>query len=104
MIEWVVLVLLISVIVVPVVLLFGYAGCDVVFGLERPPFEKAFEVTLTEDRGLRDRCIVQRIEPVRLFKSGTLVRITVQRPTSADLVINQLFISQAADTGGTWSA
>lgn len=34
--EWLLLVLIVPAIVVPVVLLFGFAGCDKVFGLDRP--------------------------------------------------------------------
>ena len=34
--EWLILLLLVPAIVVPVVLLVGFAGCDVVYGLERP--------------------------------------------------------------------
>jgi hypothetical protein len=35
--EWLILLLLFPAVVVPVVLLVGFAGCDVVFGLEEPP-------------------------------------------------------------------
>lgn len=100
MIEWVVLVLLVPVILIPVVLLFGFAGCNWFFGLEEtfPAPQKAFEATLAQDRQRSNLCIVQRIESVRLFASGSPVRITVQRPTTGMLVINSLFISQAADT------
>ncbi len=35
--EWLILSLLVPAIVVPVVLLVGFAGCDIVYGLERPP-------------------------------------------------------------------
>lgn len=37
MIEWLILLIIVPMIVVPVVLLVGFAGCDIVYGLERPP-------------------------------------------------------------------
>jgi len=105
MIEWLALILLVPAILVPIVLLFGFAGCgfNAYVGLpEEPPMpEKAFEATLIEDRQPANRCIVQRIEPVRLFKSGNKVHITLQRPTADHLVINSISISHAADTPGS---
>lgn len=106
MIEWLALILLIPAILVPLVLLLGFAGCDVVFGLQEVPpppvFETSFEAVLTEDRQRPNRCIVQRIES--LGKSGDLVRIAVQRPTNGDLTINELFISQVADAGDPYDS
>jgi hypothetical protein len=102
--EWVTLVLLIPAIVVPIVLLFGFAGCDLVFPLNPPTFEKAFEATLIENRGHANECLVLRIEPVRLFKSGSRVRITLQRPTDGNLLLRSVFISKAADTGNAYDS
>lgn len=110
MIEWLMLILLIPVILVPVVLLFGFAGCDLVFRIdpvEPPPtFETALdpEPELIEDRQEPNQCIVQRIEAARLSQGGSLVRITVQRPTNGDLNINALFISHAAETGNPYDS
>ena len=112
MIEWLALILLVPVILVPIVLLFGFAGCT--FGAAHDPelplpepgieptpnFEKAFEATLAGEQQWRNRCIVQRIESVRLLKSGNEVRITLQRPASGNLLIKSISISHAADTPG----
>jgi len=115
MIEWLALILLVPVILVPIVLLFGFAGCTFphAYPPELPPdeptpeptpeppiFEKAFEATLTVNEQRENRCIVQRIEPVRLLKSGNEVRITLQRPSAGNLVIKSISISHAADTPG----
>lgn len=101
MLEWLTLALLVPLILVPLVLLYGFAGCDLVFPLrDSPQITKSFEATLTEDRNRANRCIVQRIEPVRLSRSGSQVRIVIQRPSTGDLIIVRMYISQAADTGG----
>jgi hypothetical protein len=99
--EWVVLILVIPAVVVPFVLLFGFAGCDLVFKLEpvEPPppvFQTAFLIPLGGEDGRDNRCIVQRIEPDILLASGPRVRITLQRPKDGPVVIESLYISQAA--------
>jgi len=111
MIEWLVLVLLIPAILVPVVLLFAFAGCDVFFGLKRLPEEVAvFEPAFTAafdgvDRDRKNRTLVVRIEPnIRLSRSGNLVRLTLARPLEGELLIRKLFVSQAADTGDPYDA
>jgi hypothetical protein len=170
--EWLLLAVLIPAIVIPVVLLFGFAGCDVVFSLDYTPpapinlaavarrtsvtltwedqqpnanttyrvertagqdppvlldatsttfedsglaeatnhsyrvlavvpgadsespfstpvsvatttFEPAFSETLGSDGiGLAGDCRIQRIEPARLFKSGSEIRITIASATT----------------------
>ena len=107
MVEWLALILLIPVILIPVVILFGFSGCDLVFKLEPPPdpvFERAFEAVLNNQTQRANGTIVLRIEPLRLFKSGTKVRFTLQHPANGDLLISALFISQAADTGDPYDA
>lgn len=101
--EWFALILLIPVVLVPLVLLFGFAGCTV--GEEaRLVRLKVFEKPLAEDFDPPARCVVQRIEPARLFNSGTVVRIILQRPTNADLVLNGLYISHAATEGNRYNS
>lgn len=193
--EWYMLFLLVPLIVVPVVLLYGYAGCHWVFGLdeikprtptnveaegisvdsikitwvnsqgypskfriyrvtpgaedtfetelneyidsgllpnaehtyevtaapkdnpaeETPPservtartldYEPAFNATLTTDQaGLGGFCIVQRIEPVRLFRGGTKVRLVLQGSTTGSLLIDRVTISQVAPAGNVYDA
>ncbi len=181
--EWVALLVLVPAIVIPVVLLLGFAGCDVVFGLHRPTFIKSafatsqssiviewivdetdtdsvrlevfelpadtplppitnpsspFEITdltpgtlyrlrvVAFDDGDTDtsepvfvqtmsvafdtaadgapgdqpnqggRCIVQRIEPVRLTASGGRVLIFLRGPASGVASIQRIYISQVA--------
>jgi hypothetical protein len=191
--EWLVLLLAVAAIVVPVVLLFGFAGCDLLFGLDvvtsRPPlivsakgtgvdtiavewtydsvptkfelerdgitifddvdgaarmredpgppgglpegsehnyrvravvgddptdwspavpgktltFLPTFSQALGEDERLWEGyCLVQRIEPQRLDRSGPQVRITIRSWTAAgiqdppNLIIDSIFISQVA--------
>jgi hypothetical protein len=105
--QWLALVLLIPAIVVPVVLLFGFAGCDLVFGLheiEPPPLEPGFTATLTNNSGQANQTIVQRIEPPRLFKSGGRVQITVRSSDNNDLLIRKLFISKVAAGGDPYDS
>lgn len=104
MIEWLALILLVPLILVPIVLLFGFAGCACLF---KPPaqFEKTFEQDpLALDANRPDECIVQRIEPARLEGKGSEVRITLQRPTDGHLLLAGVFISQAADTGNPYDS
>jgi hypothetical protein len=68
-------------------------------------FEPAFSATLTTDQaGLGGFCIVQRIEPVRLFRSGTKVRIVLQGSTTGDLLIDRVSLSQTAPTGNVYDS
>src|SRR6266545_6338734 len=102
--EWLTLLLLVPAIVVPVVLLFGFAGC-----LTKPPrpeepvFQQAFAATFTDVDALRGRCLVQRIEPVRLFLSGSQVQITLQAMAES-VVIDRILISQPAASGDPYDS
>lgn len=96
--EWLALILLVPAVVVPLVLLFGFAGCGAT--LADDVLEKVFASLMTGDAKEPNQCLVQRIEPSRLFNSGTVVRITLERPTSGDMVIHRAFISHAADAPG----
>ncbi len=102
--EWLTLLLLVPAIVVPVVLLFGFAGC-----LTKPPrpeepaFEQTFAATFTDVDGLRGRCLVQRIEPVRLFTSGSQVQLTLQA-FAESVVIDRILISQPAASGDPYDS
>jgi hypothetical protein len=105
--QWLALLLLIPAIVVPVVLLFGFAGCDLVFGLheiEPPELEPGFTAALTNNSGQANQTIVQRIEPPRLFKSGGEVQITVRSSDNSDLVIQKLLISKVAPGGDPYDS
>lgn len=192
--EWLLLVVLVPAIVVPVVLLFGFAGCQLVFGLDpidspaapinlqavprrtsvtltwedpqsdadttyrvertagpappvvleatsttfedtglaeatthtyrvltvvdgresefSPPvtvatttFAPAFTETLTSDAsGLAGDCRILRIEPARLFRSGSEVRITLASATTGPLQIDRVFISRVGTQGDPYDA
>lgn len=52
MVEWLILVILVPAVVVPVVLLVGFAGCDRVYGLERPPDPAPPIITAAQATGL----------------------------------------------------
>lgn len=194
MMEWVLLALLVAAIVIPIVLLFGFAGCDLIFKLKDPDpgpsnltavavsrsaillrwdptgfeasrfevrrkrsvdaiFElvsppvlldteftdtgldedtsydfrltavqlsddaaqgtsdvtaatlgKVFETTLPIEAAGANRCVVQRIEPSRLARSGTRVQLTLALPSQAPLLINGLSISHAAATGDLYDS
>jgi hypothetical protein len=100
MFEWFALVLVVPLILVPLVLFFGFAGCNQFWGLEEthPAPETTFQTELGADVDHRNRCIVQRIEgaPGGLIKGGSKVTITVQRPSTGQLRLLNLFISRAS--------
>jgi hypothetical protein len=196
MMEWILLVVLVPAIVVPIVLLFGFAGCDLIFELKDPqpgpanlvavvesrsaikltwdvtgfesarfevrrkrsvdaafevltpavpPFTglefpdtgleeatsfdyrvvafklsdgefigtsevtaatlgKAFETTLPIEAAGANRCVVQRIEPSRLARSGTRVQLTLAVASGGPLLINGLSISHAAASGDPYDS
>jgi hypothetical protein len=63
-------------------------------------FGLAFTATLSADQaGLDNFCLLQRIEPSRLLRSGGRVSITVRGSTAGPLRLNRVFISQPAVTG-----
>ena len=99
MIEWLALILLVPAVLFPIVLLFGFAGCNQIYGLDPTTVapQTTFETPLGQDRLRANRCIVQRIEAGRLTAGGSLVQITVQRPETGLLQIVSLFGSQAAN-------
>jgi hypothetical protein len=94
-------------VLLPIILAFGFVGCFI--KPERPPdlppeFTETFNITLTDQRQRSNRCIVIRIEPGRLSRSGTLVKLFIQRPANNDLNIRDLYISEAADVGNPYDA
>lgn len=105
MIEWSALILLVPLILVPLVLLFGFSGCHLVFGVDpvgKGPFQTLFQTPspLVDELSVRNRCIVLRLEPevlAALTTSVSDVKITIRRPPSGVLHLLNLFISQAAN-------
>jgi hypothetical protein len=98
--EWLALLLLVPAIVVPVVLLLGFAGCGDLFGLKYlPEFEDTFNLTLTNSTGHPNRTIVQRIEPARLRLGGKLIQFTLRSGAGNNIVINKMYVSQAVGPG-----
>jgi hypothetical protein len=68
-------------------------------------FQEAFSATLTEDEpDWAGFCLVQRIEPLKLSRSGPQVRITIRASTAADLTIDRIFISQPATAGDPYDS
>jgi hypothetical protein len=98
MLEWLTLILLVPLVLLPFVALFGFAGCDLFFPLRDPlVFKNTFEITFNNERNLSNACLIVRIEPDRLSISGQRVQIVLERPQDGDLNILAMFISQAAD-------
>lgn len=103
--EWLILALLVPAIVVPVVLLWGFCGCSVLF--EPSPPTLAFEASLTPgpaEIDLHECCVVQRIEPAKLLRDGTTVKLTLRGSPAHGLSLARVFISQAADTGDPYDS
>jgi hypothetical protein len=109
MMEWLVLCLLVPAVVVPVVLLWGFVGCNPIFGLDptslvRPTFELDSEnnydsPTAANQSGLDGSCFVVRIPQFLLSIDGPYqVLITVRGSTEGDLQIDRVYLSQAADS------
>jgi hypothetical protein len=68
-------------------------------------FEPAFTETLGSDgAGLAGDCRIQRIEPLRLFKSGSEIRLTIASATTAPLAIDRIFISRVGTQGDPYDA
>ncbi len=74
-------------------------------------YRTAFEAVLTSnDGGNEGFCTVQRIEPPRLLRGGTLppghnrVRLTLRGATSGDVTVDKATISQAAATGDDYDS
>ena len=97
--EWCALVLLVPLILLPIILLFGFTGCNQILGLDptQVAAKTSFEAVLSLDEDHRNRCVVQRIEPSRLSASGSKVTITIRRPAAGMLVLRNLFISGASN-------
>ncbi len=109
MMEWLLLCLLVPAVVVPVVLLWGFVGCNPILGLDptslaRPTFELDSEnnfdsPTAVNQSGLEGSCFVVRIPQFLLSIDGPYeVQITVRGSTEGDLQIDRVYLSQAADS------
>jgi hypothetical protein len=60
-------------------------------------FEETFSETLTgDDDKWEGYCLVQRIEPVRLSRSGTEVKLTLRASSVSDASIDKIYISKPA--------
>jgi hypothetical protein len=102
--EWLALLLLAAALIVPVVLLLGFAGCDIFFPLNPPPeLQQTFATDLPSEEDFPDVTLVQRIESVRLSDSGSQVQLTIKALTQA-VVINRILISQAAGAGNLYDS
>jgi hypothetical protein len=108
MMEWLILCLLVPAVVVPVVLLWGFVGCNWIFGLDPtrlvlPTFELDSENNFDSPTAidlftLAGFSFVVRIPQFLLTNAGPAVLITVRGANTADLQIDRLYISQAADS------
>ena len=108
MMEWLILCLLVPAVVVPVVLLWGFVGCNWIFGLDptrlvRTTFELDSENNFDSPTAmdlftLEGFSFVVRIPQFLLSEAGPAVIVTVRGANTADLQIDRLYISQAADS------
>ena len=97
--EWLAFVLLTAVVLLVVVLLFGFTGCSLIVGGSDEDFEEAFTALFDKDRALPNRTIVVRIGANELLNSGTKVRIFLQQAGDLQLTIYNLYISKPEDPG-----
>jgi hypothetical protein len=101
--EWLLLLLLVPAIVVPVVLLVGFAGCSFEKG-SSPSSETTFDATNEFSRdgsGWEGFTLVQRIEAAGLDPTNRTfakVKITLFASTVSDASIERIFISGPAST------
>ena len=68
-----------------------------------PTFDAESQLTLDE-AGWEGRCLVQRIESVRLMLSGTQVKLTLRASSVSDASIDRIYISKPAPAGDAWDA
>lgn len=70
-----------------------------------PALQPAFMATLTNNQTQQGgKTVVQRIEPARLFRSGSLVRITLRASTQGDVLLERMSISHAAAVGDPYDS
>jgi hypothetical protein len=98
--EWVVLALLVPAIVVPVVLLWGFSGCSLLF---KPPSPstKVFEAELTPgspEFEPQRRCVVLRIE--KPLRGGDTLGLTLRGSPVNRLRVERVTVSPAAGAPG----
>jgi len=68
-------------------------------------FVTTFETTLpTDDISMAGWTVVQRIEALRLSRSGTQVRLTISGAPGADVRIDRIFISQPSPAGNPYDS
>jgi hypothetical protein len=68
-------------------------------------FFKTFSETLNaDDPGWDGYCLVQRIEAVRLSRSGKRVRLTLRASSTSDAYIDRIYISQPAPAGDPYDS
>jgi hypothetical protein len=68
-------------------------------------FVRAFETVLTVSQAdLQGFCIIQRIEPLRLDASGSLVRLTLHGAFNGPLTLDRITISRVAQGGDLYDA
>jgi hypothetical protein len=102
--EWLILLLLVPAIVVPAVLLVGFAGCSFEHGSSSPGFETTFDETGAFSRdgsGWEGFTLVQRIEAAGLnptSRTFAKVKITLFASTVSNASIDRIFISGPAST------
>jgi hypothetical protein len=85
----------------------GWSGYVSATTLPIPPLDlqPSFEAALPLGDGANPgRCLVQRIEGVRLLRSGAYLQLTISGSTNADLIIDRIHVSRASATGKPYDA
>src|SRR5215467_2582110 len=68
-------------------------------------FFRTFSETLNADgTGWEGYCLVQRIEAVRLSRSGKRVRLTLRASSTSDAYIDRIYISRPAPAGDPYDS
>src|SRR5262245_32488458 len=69
------------------------------------PFVRTFSETLNADgTGWEGYCLVQRIEAVRLSRSGKRVRLTLRASSTSAAYIDRIYISRPAPAGDPYDS
>jgi hypothetical protein len=70
-----------------------------------PSFEPTFEASLINDEPeWQGYCLVQRLEAVRLSRSGTQIRLTIRASSIGDASIDRIYISQPDAAGDPYDS
>jgi len=76
-----------------------FVHCPVLLVAFQQPLISFSETLIEDSAGWEGFCLVQRIEPVRLSRSGTQVKLTLRASSVSSASIDRIYISQADPAG-----